>query len=288
MTMSGLTDRTQWPHALLALGILWGLLLGSATAQVVVAPKSLHLSDDDTHTSLLVENQANQAQEVIIDFRFGYPVSDEEGRIHMQYDDADQAGERDIGERLRPYPQQFLLPPGQRQRVRVAVTPPGGDADDGTYWSRMTVTATAHDEATPAAAGDGVQMSFNYRFRQVIPVLYRHGDQETGLEIENGRLSRDGSDLYLLVDLHRTGNAPYVGTAELEIRDQDTGETVDRKERNISAYTDLTQRFPIPEDELGAGQYVAQLAYETRREDISSSDLVLADDVTHIIEFEIE
>lgn len=268
---------------------LFVLLVGmlQAHAQVVVAPKAIHLSDDERFASVYVENRTNRPQEVSLEFRFGYPVTDSLGDVSIHYGDEAAADTLSIDAFVQPYPRQFLLPPGQRQRVRLALRPPEG-LSDGMYWARLAFTARQYQEETAPAAQAAVETRIHYQFKQIISVFYRRGTLETGLDVRQMRSSRDSTNVYITSRVTRTGNAPFLGTAQLEVIDDSTGNAIATQEDLASVYFDMTHRFALPYEDLPPGRtYRARLTYEARREDMSSSDLVPAEPVSRTLTFAI-
>jgi P pilus assembly chaperone PapD len=282
------TDLTFTHRSVFACVILllaWSVGL-STYAQVVVAPKLVNLSDEERFASVFVENRTNRPQEVLLEFKFGYPVTDSLGSVSMHYGDQEAADSLAVGQFIRPYPQRFLLPPGQRQRVRLALRPPD-DLPDGMYWTRLAFTASQYQQDSPPSAKAAVETKINYRFRQVISVFYRHGSLETGLRFRKMRSSRDPDNIYITSRVERTGNAPYLGTALLEVVDDSTGTVVATQENKAAVYFDMTHRFAVPRPDLTAGTYRATVTYETRRKDVASSDLVPASPASRTLIFAI-
>lgn len=276
-------------HRLLVATLLFlcsGTFLHEAAAQVVVAPKMVTLSDNERFASVFVENRTNRPQEVELEFSFGYPVTDSLGGVSMHYGDEEAADSLAIDRFVRTYPQRFLLPPGQRQRVRLALQSTS-DLPNGMYWSRLAFTASQFEEGTPPPERSAVQTRIHYRFKQVISVFYRHGSLETGLDIQQMRSSRDDDNIYITSRVERTGNAPYLGTATLEVVHDSTGAVVSTQEDKAAVYFDMTHRFVIPRPDLDAGTYRARLTYETRRKDLASSELVPAEPASRTVLFAI-
>lgn len=264
--------------------LLGGMLLRPVAAQVVVAPKMITLSDQERFASVFVENRTNRPQEVRLEFQFGYPVTDSVGTVSMQYNDAAAADSLDIGRFVRTYPQRFLLPPGQRQRVRLALQPPN-DIPDGMYWSRLSFVANQYQQESPPPERAAVQTRIRYRFKQVISVFYRHGSLATGLRFEKMRSTRDQEHIYITSKVDRTGNAPYLGTATLEVLNDSTEAVVMTQEDKASVYFGMTHRFAIARPDLQTGTYRARVTYQTRRKDLPSSELVPADPISRTLIF---
>lgn len=286
MSFSPLPLRFFRLAAALTLVLMGGAAL-QARAQVVVAPKVINLSDEERFASVFVENRTNRAQEVNLAFRFGYPVTDSLGNVSIHYGDEEAADTLSIDPFVQSYPQQFLLPPGQRQRVRLALRPPE-NLPPGMYWARLAFTASQYQEKTAPATRASVETRIHYRFRQVISVFYRHGSLETGLRFQKFRSSRDSSSIYITAHVERTGNAPFLGTATLQVVNDSTGTSVATQEDLASVYFDMTHRFALSRPDLPPGMYRARLTYETRREDVSSSDLIPAQPVSRTLMFAVQ
>src|SRR3954466_747137 len=59
-----------------------------AAAQVVIAPPVITLVEPERFGTFTLENRSTVAQEVTVEFRFGYPASDSAGNLRMVYDDS--------------------------------------------------------------------------------------------------------------------------------------------------------------------------------------------------------
>ncbi len=77
--------RAKWLPLVVTLAALGA---GSADAQILVAPIQLFTGARSPMNTFYVYNQSQQPQEVSISFRFGYPVSSENGDIRMVYGDS--------------------------------------------------------------------------------------------------------------------------------------------------------------------------------------------------------
>src|SRR5919109_1983937 len=98
----------------LALVAAWLLLAVSpfshVSAQVVISPPVITLVEPERFGSFTVENRSTVAQEVTVEFRFGYPTSDSAGDLRMIYDDSATAARSSIVPWVRAFPRRVLLP----------------------------------------------------------------------------------------------------------------------------------------------------------------------------------
>lgn len=257
----------------------------SAKSQISIAPTAVFMSDRSPFANVIVSNGSQTAQEITIGFRFGYSVSNEEGNVSMHYDTTGHAAS--FVNNVNAFPRNFVLEPGQRQTVRLAARG-YGDKDDGTYWSRMNILATPLSPPVEAETGDeAVAARININFEQVIPAFFKKGSVSTGLEIEEITFRQEGESGIFLIDAERAGNSPYIGTAQITLRNSN-GAVVREQEVTFSAYFDITRRVNLNLSDLNPGNYTAEFQFKTERRDISSGDLIRVDPFTKTKEFSIE
>jgi P pilus assembly chaperone PapD len=247
-------------------------------AQVLVAPTTLVLSPQNRFGTYMVTNRTDVAQEVTVDFRFGFPASDSLGNLFMQYQDSAAAARYSMAGWAKAYPRAFILPPGQQQVVRLTVKPPAG-IDPGTYWSRIVTTSTPQTPP-PDTAANGVATRLVFRLEQVTTVMYRHGEATTGVALEELR-TRPGSAgaVHVFANLRRQGNSPFLGTATLRILDAN-GAVVLEVPESLALYFDQVKRFDVPAGALQHGSYVAEVGVIAQRSDIPRRDLLRAPPVS--------
>lgn len=252
--------------------ILLVLLLGAApapaAAQITVAPLHVVTSDRARFQTFYVRNDTDEAQEISIDFRFGYPVTDTLGNATMLYGDTlALAPEHGMTDWVRAFPRQFILQPGERQAVRVAVQPPEGLAD-GVYWTRLVTTSTP--QLPPAAPSEEeVSTRFIFRIEQVTTVLFQRGAASADVALGEPRHWLDEGYVRFLIPLERTGNAPFLGEVHLRVLDA-TDALVGQGDQTISTYTDQhAVGFSIERATLPPGTYRAEISATNARTDIA-------------------
>ncbi|MEX2585044.1 MAG: hypothetical protein WD315_01540 [Balneolaceae bacterium] len=250
-----------------------------------ISPTALFLQERAPFANVIVSNGAADAQEVSISFDFGYSVSDEEGNITMEY--LDNTNSRSLNEYLNAFPRNFMLDPGERQTVRIAVRGLN-DGEDGTYWSRARILASPMSASVESVQQESVAARININFEQVIPVFYRKGESVTGVKLNDVTfVQNEGNQNHFLVDLERTGNSPFVGSIETRIQNS-SGEVVLEQRSNISVYYDLRRRLNLDRNDLPPGNYQVDFLIQSRRRDISSSHLLQIEPVQLTQSFRIE
>jgi hypothetical protein len=257
--------------------LLMAVGIQSAVSQITISPIMLFMDQQQRFGTFMVMNGSQQAQEVSIEFPFGYPVTDKQGNIQMVYNDSTVAQKWGISDAIKGFPKNFTLQPGQRQVVRLTVRP--RDFQDGMYWSRIRTTSTPVSTPVGEEEEDEISTQITYKFEQVTTVFYKHGEVNTGIEINNITTSNSEGEIEVAADLSRTGNAPFLGSIQLTIKDQQ-GNTIVEKSISTSIYFDYRQVFNIQRDQLGTGEYTAELRIISQRGDISNSDIVQMEPVT--------
>jgi hypothetical protein len=244
----------------------------AVTAQVSIAPPVVVLGDAERVGSYMVRNNADVAQEVTVGFRFGYPASDSAGNFYMEYDDSASAARHSLVPWIRAFPGRFILPPGGEQVVRL-MAQPAPDLAEGVYWTRL-ITASQPQSPPVDTLSEGVTAQIVFRIEQVTSVLYRRGGASTGIEIGALALRGAGAESHLLVPLRRTGNAPFLGSVAVRVRDGG-GRVVHEAELPVAVYFDVLQRIGLGAAALSAGAaYTVDVTVTSERADLPRARLL--------------
>lgn len=284
---SELMNRT--PSYLCFLLLLFRLSFQSGSAQVSLAPIALFIPDQTNVTSLYVNNNSQAVQEVSVSFEFAYPGSDELGNMITVNDDSVNALRFGLADNIRVFPRQFLLQPGVQQVIRLQVRPMRS-RPDGVYWCRVIVTSqNASKDIDTMKVAEGIVTKINYVFRQNIPVFYLKGKLTTGLTPGIVATSVENGKLVAISRLTPTGNAPYNGSVTARLLNS-AGKEVAASQQAVVAYFEVFRRIELtlPKEGLDFGNYTLEFIYETKRTDISPSDLVQARPVKQIVAVEIK
>lgn len=258
-----------------------GLLTCSIQAQVTIAPTNLFLDNQSRFGTYMVINGSNSAQEISVEFFFGYAILDENGDRKSIVGEEAINSTNSIAESVRAFPQNFILQSGQRQIVRLRISPER-DLTDGTYWARIKTISTPESPPVEIGSDENVTARVGINIEQITGLFYKSGEVTTGIEIDEIRtsFSEENEDrLLVLADYQRTGNSPFLGSITTTLQNQ-SGETVAQGFRSTTLFFDGTQKEELDITGLSAGEYTVQVHFETRRSDISSSDLVQMEPVT--------
>lgn len=256
------------------------LLLISAEfvhAQVTISPTAVFISRD-RFGSFVVINNSSIAQEVSIDFIQTIPTSDSLGNVSV-IDASDKADEfKMMTDWIRSFPRTFVLQPTQRQTVRLTVRP-GNAIDDGTYWTRVRVTANPQAAEIGAVETERVATNITIKFEQVISGFYKVGNVNSGVQVSGVRSVQTEASRLLVYDYSLTGNSPFIGTIDMDVLDAN-GRSVHKGRLVTSLYDNGSRNFPISPTEVPPGVYSVVLSFSSTRPDIPSADAIPMETVT--------
>lgn len=255
-------------YRLSLVGILFALSVTTVHAQVSVAPTGLFLSEQSRFGNVYVSNGSQRAQQVEMQFQFGYPASDSTGSVYMNYEDSTAAETYSLSPYLKAFPQQFSLPPGESQVVRV-VASPLGDRSAGMYWTRL-ITASEPQVEDVDTTAEGVSARVVFRLRQVTSVLYRKGNVSVRAQMNGLEASVFSDTLRVGFTVDREGNAPFLGLARIRALNSG-GEPVVETQRALAVYFDSYRLLDVGLGETDAADISeVEVTLNTERTDIPS------------------
>lgn len=275
-------QRFSLAFALLAAAAL--ACLSQAEAQISVAPTTVIMEGRNPFGEFLVANRSNIAQEISIDFEFGFPASDEDGEAYMEYEKVERGAPYDLSSRVRAFPRSFVLPAGEQQTVRLMVRP-AAEMPDGVYWTRMVTTSNPREQDIEAQqVREDVSARIIFRVRQVTTVLFKRGDVNTGVKVNRLDAYAEEENLIVEAEMEREGNAPFIGRSFLKVFNEE-GEVLYEHDQNVSLYFDLFRRIAAPLEDFPDGSYRAELSFRAERRDIPPAELVPMEAVSHSATF---
>ncbi len=266
----GTLRRLGTGAALAAAALVLGPIVSEA---ILVSPHAVFISAATRTAQVFLINTGTNAEEVAVELKFGYPVTDSAGRISVQLFDTIPAGEPAATAWIRAFPRRVVVQPGERQVVRLLAQPPAGLAD-GEYWTRMIVTARGAQLQVPTA-DTAVQAGVSLVVSTIISVTYRTGQVQTGIDLSDFRAELGGDSLVAWVGLQRQGNAAWLGTTWVRVKDA-TGQVVRQWDTPTAVYHSLRRRFAWPLEGLAPGRYTVELDLNTARDDIPRRDVLPA------------
>jgi hypothetical protein len=248
-------------------------------AQIALAPSFVFIDENSGVGNMYVSNNSDKAYEVSISFAFGYPDSDAYGNLEMNYEDSIAYEQYALDEMLRAFPRSFILHGGEQRTVRLQIVP-GERRREGFFFTRMKVLARPQTPEVTEELTEGIGTKITFTFEQVTAVFYRRGQLSTGLLVKDVDVRHEGNTLQIRPQLHRTGNAPFLGSMFARLKDE-RGNVVAEAQSTTTAYFDVIRRMDLGVADVPAGQYKLELSFETRRNDMMASDLVQTPRIVH-------
>lgn len=255
----------RFPAHLSLLGALASTLAAPVAHAVTVSPTALYLSARSPSALLTLINTSSRAEEIEISFGFGYPTSDSTGALQVRITDAASDGEPSATEWLRAFPRRLVLQPGQRQVVRVTVVAPSGLAD-GEYWGRVLVKSRGGEPPIEQTQGQ-VRMQLSLETTFATAVFFQKGAMQTGVSAD-AAAERTPDGVLFTVDLHREGNAVFLGRVRAELYDASDHKLAEAEDV-VAVYRQIRRRFLLRGDApLPAGPLFVRYVTDTERPDL--------------------
>lgn len=255
-------------------------------AQLAISPPYVYIDGKSGVGNIYITNNSEQPQEVEISFAFGYPASDAEGNLVMNYSDSTAFKQYALDPVVRAFPRAFILPANQQRTVRVQVKPSPG-MKDGFYYTRAKILAKPQTPDVAKPVADGISTKITFNFEQVIPAFYKRGKVTTGIKIEKIDAAQKDTMLVIKAYLDRLGEAPFIGSMIAKLLDA-KGKVVATTQSSTTAYFKVLRRLDLNVAKVTPGSYKLELSFETKRGDMAAADLVQAPPVKESVEVEIK
>ncbi len=267
--------HTSYPSLLRVATVVLAVLTLSplTTRAVLVSPHALFIDHQTRTGQFTLANSSDQPEEVEIDLRFGFPETDSLGNPFVRLIDEPDSTQPSAAPWIRAFPRRVRLAPGQRQVVRFLATPPE-DLEDREYWSRIIVTSR-RAQPVRATADTAVRIGLTFELRTILALIYRKGPVHTGVELRDFRGAVHDDSLEIWMDLERSGNAAYLGSATFDL-ENDEGTTVRSWAIAVAVYYSMNRRIVFPLADLDPGTYRLRFTLSTAREDIPQSSVLPA------------
>ncbi|NGP87831.1 hypothetical protein [Fodinibius halophilus] len=258
---------------LIAFILLFCGLTFQSHAQVSIAPTSLYFSSQERFSSLTVSNGGQQAQEISISTKFGYPATVKKGVSIVN--DSVLAEKKSMGEWVKIFPKNFTLQPQQRQTVRFVVRPPK-NLSQGGYWTRVQIKSNAVSPPIESVEEDQIGAQINIVLNQGIPAYYFTSNAQTGINVDSidfEYLDEQADTGQVLISMKQTGDAPFIGSIILKLVDQN-GDAVYQNYSTNSVYSSLTRSYNIDLSDIEPGNYTISGRIISERRDVNQENLL--------------
>lgn len=145
---------------------------------------------------------------------------------------------------LRYFPRRVTLAPNEAQTIRVQLTRTG-NLEQGEYRSHMYFRAVEEQTALGAREAEtteGISINIKTVFGISIPIIIRHGESTTSLELKDLKIEKSGEFPKLSLTIERNGNMSVYGNLKaVHVSPQGT-ETEVGTVKGVSVYTPNDRR----------------------------------------------
>lgn len=251
----------------IALILLLILITPELFSQIGIMPPAVFINPQSRSGSMTLTNSSSEPREVEISFRFGYPSSDSLGNTVMIYNDEETEAKYSLIPYLKVFPRKMIIEAKREQTVRfLTMMPP--DLEDGTYWSRVSVLSKPIDSQIDTNTSENeIRAGFKVNTELVNVVIFQKGKQTTGIDINNLQTESNDSLVVISFNLKRTGNAPFWGNVDFQLKNPDN--KVIHKEKNpIALYFNGMKRYSFRRDEFQSGKHTIEIRMDNDRDDI--------------------
>lgn len=239
------------------------LFYASLYSQVTVAPVTIHMSDANKNSYIVVRNNSDFSPwEVSIDMKYGYPISDTSGNTIIYFLDNDSSAENSAVKWISFFPRKFILQPKEEQTIRILAKPPK-NLKDGEYWGRPVIYSRQVSNVDTTEK-DQISVGLSTEFRTVIALNYRKGKVNTEVKFLNLNGFYDSGNIILYASFKREGNSAYLGTLSVRLIAQD-GKIIKESVQEIAVYTELYKKINLEVGELPKGIYNVEVDLNTER-----------------------
>jgi len=247
----------------------------SLYAQVSLAPSFVFIDENSGVGNIYISNNSKKTYEVSVNFIFGYPGSDADGNLSMNYSDSTASVQYALDPMIRAFPRSFLLIGGEQRTVRIQVLP-NQRRKEGYFFTRMKVLAKPQTADVTDSVTTGIGTKINFNFEQITAVFYHKGKVSTGVELKNLDVRQNEGKLEVRPLLQRKGNAPFLGSLMVKLKNSE-GKVVSEIQSTTTVYFEVIRRVDLDLKNVTPGTYTLELSLETKRSDMSSTDLIQAD-----------
>jgi hypothetical protein len=253
--------------------------IGMLKAQIAIAPSFVFIDKNNGVGNLFVNNNSQKSYEITVNFIFGYPSSDIEGNLVMNYTDSAAYKLYALDKMIRAFPRSFILKGGEQRTVRIQVIP-DQRRKEGYFFTRMKVMAKPQTNDVSETVVENIGTKINLNFEQITAVFYQKGKVNTSVSVKKLDVHQNEGTLELRPRLVRTGNAPFLGSMFARLKDA-RGKIIAETQSTTTVYFEETRRMDMKIDKVIPGNYKLEFSLETHRNDMMFTDLVQAPRVVH-------
>jgi hypothetical protein len=261
-----------------ALAILAGI--ATSYAGVTVSPMEVFATSTQRSSSIVVANPSDKPLEVWISFNFGYPVRYYKSAVDMDSSDASIKDAVSAIPWIRAIPQRFILPPNERQVVRIMATPPATTVN-GEYWARVVISSKDTKTIAPKKT-QGPGFAMELVTQTVIPYHFRRGVVTTGVTLQHMAPTIKKDQLELDFGFARTGNAAFWGRIMCRLLDKNRKE-VAKQDYRLVVYTSMNYTSELDISSVPPGEYTLEMLVDEKHPSVAVRDRLRSNGIKHVV-----
>lgn len=155
------------------------------------------------------------------------------------------------------------------------------------YFTRLKINSTVQTADLGTSLDTEISSKINFQFDQIIAVFSRQGEVTTSLDLGNIQYERVGKQIHVVSDYRRGGNAPYLGSVHVQLKDPQNRAVAEQRQ-TVALYHDSRHKVTLDlPDDFAPGDFDLEVSYVTKRTDINATDLVQAQPITRILRVKI-
>lgn len=231
-------------------------------ASISVAPSQLFIDAKRKIGEVYITNTSSNMVDVAIEFKFGFPVFGEDGKVTIPLHERTYEHPKTIAPFLYVYPRRLTLYPGQTRTVRIVVRAPEG-LSEGEYWARVVFNSEAKGDVQREDEASGkVSSVVNIKYAIIIPVYYRVGSIYSDVDVLQVDATLRQDSLHVTSQLQRKGNGAYLGIRKVQLLNA-SGDVVYDAFFDYALYESGTALDKIAMAGLPRGKYTVRMTYTT-------------------------
>ena len=212
-----------------------------AQGDLMIMPKRLVFDGSQRSQEINLANTGSDTAVYAISF-VNYKMT-ENGNFEQV--ETPEEGQRFATDYLRYFPRRVTLAPNEAQTIRVQLTRTG-NLERGEYRSHMYFRAVEEQTALgveEAKDAEGISINIRTVFGISIPIIIRHGESTTQVELKDLALNTSGETPTLFLNINRSGNMSVYGNLKAEHIAPNGTTTEVGTVKGVSVYTPNSQRI---------------------------------------------
>ncbi len=220
--------------------LLFSTEIATAQGDLMIMPKRLVFDGSQRSQEINLANTGSDTAVYAVSF-VNYKMT-ENGNFEQV--EVPEDGQRFAEDFLRYFPRRVSLAPNEAQTIRVQLTRTG-NLEQGEYRSHMYFRAVEEQTALgeeEVQEGEGISINIKTVFGISIPIIIRHGESTTQMELSNIQLQQTDENPKLSLVLKRSGNMSVYGNIKVAHISPDGVTTEVGMVKGVSVYTPNSKR----------------------------------------------